>query len=101
MILRQTYISRLEADLEALKLERLLTEMKDAAGDGQVGNEALAADMASLRVMEQSLRARLDRARKGSDSHWDEAREELQRGWEELKAKLAALTTRRPGDDDG
>lgn len=101
MILRQTYISRLEADLEALELERMLTEMQDAGPDAQVGNEGLAADVASLRVMEQSLRARLDRARKGPDSQWDEAREELQRAWEELKARAAALIAGRPGGDDG
>lgn len=78
MTMRDTYISRLEADLEELMLHRRLSEM-----DGTDSRAAV------LLAKERFLRECLKRARDAPDSAWEEVRKELQNAWKDLKSALA------------
>lgn len=89
MSLRQTFISRLEVDLEGLKLERRLAEMirdTTASGDDAASRDA---KVALLRSKERIFRERLDRARNAPDSDWETVKAELQDAWETLKQALS------------
>ena len=82
MSMKQSYITRLEADLEELKLERRLAEMGRGGGD-----ESL---VRRLRNRERHLREILQRARSASDDGWQSTRNELQDAWQALMEALNA-----------
>ena len=86
---REVFISRLEADLEGLKLERRLAEMRH---DGEEGDSVSAdeqRDVRALRAKERILRERLRRARELPDDGWEREKKALQDAWQELTDMLS------------
>ena len=90
---RQTYISCIEADLEALDLERRLAEMADGAGPTGPAVEDPRAVI--VRSKERLLRERLRRAREAPDSCWEAVKDELGSAWNGLQESLAESETSR------
>ena len=80
MSVKQSYITRLEADLEELKLERRIAEMGRGAGDEAV--------VRRLRNRERYLREILQRARSAPDDGWQSTKAELQDAWHALMEAL-------------
>ena len=88
MTAREVFISRLEADLEGLKLERRLAEMRSE----KEGSDSVRADeqpdVGELRAKERLLRERLRRARELPHDGWEREKKALQDAWEELTDML-------------
>ena len=85
---REVFISRLEADLEGLKLERRLAEMRDDAEDADSVSARPELDVGMLRAKERILRERLRRARELPDDGWEREKKALQDAWQELTDML-------------
>jgi hypothetical protein len=88
MSLRQATISRLEADLEALKLERRFAEMDQVSQSSALDAVSEDPRVNLLRSKEQVVRERLDRARNAPDSDWETVKAELLSAWKELRQAL-------------
>ena len=85
---REVFISRLEADLEGLKLERRLAEMRDDGKDGDSVPADGQPDVGALRAKERILRERLRHARELPEDGWEREKKALQDAWQELTDML-------------
>lgn len=85
---REVFISRLEADLEALRLERRIAEMRGGEERGESLSAGGETDVGVLRTKEKILRERLRRARDLPDDGWEREKKELLAAWEELTNML-------------
>ena len=85
---REVFISRLEADLEGLKLERRLTEMRHDGEDADSVPADLQRNVDVLQAKERILRERLRRARELPQDGWEREKKALQDAWQELTEML-------------